>query len=200
MKQVDMWARRLPLVAVLSGTLALTGCTQASDGASRPDATRTTSSGSDATDPVTSIGRSSRRPRDIDLTGKDPCAQIPRTDWPKFGIEKPGEYSEEPTFTSPSCYYSGIGDVTLVVTEGVEAWRQRTRNVEISETTEIGGFPTVTIWNKVDRRSCYAAVDVSDGQHLLVTASSVHADVDRAQTCDRAYRLAESAMGTLVTS
>jgi hypothetical protein len=192
--------RRLPLAAVLSATLALTGCNQTSAGTPSPDDTVTNSSGSDTTDSTTGTKPSNERPREINLDGKDPCGQIPRTDWPKFGIAKPGRSSEEPNFKSPTCYYSSVGDVTLVVTEGVEAWAQRTHNVEISDAKAIEEFPTITMWNKVDRHSCYTAVDVADGQQLLITASSTSADVDKAETCDRSYQLAESAMKTLAAS
>jgi hypothetical protein len=90
--------------------------------------------------------------------------------------------------------------VTLVVTEGIGAWEERTQSVEISEAKSIEGFSTITIWNKADRHSCYTAVDVADGQYLLTTASSVNANVDKAETCDRSYQLAESVMKSLVAS
>jgi hypothetical protein len=178
--------RWLPLAAALSAALVLTGCTQTSAGTPMPDDTTTTSS-----DP-------NERPREINLDGKDPCALIPESDWPKFNIEQPGKPSEEPNFKSPRCYFSGVGDLTLVVTEGIDAWDERTSNAEVSDAEAIAGFSTITIWNKADRRSCYTAVDVKDGQYLLTTVASVNADVDRAESCDRSYQLAESAMKTLV--
>lgn len=186
------------IAAALSAALALTGCTQTSAGSPMPDDTVTTNSEPDTT--TSSTEPSSERPREVTLKGKDPCELIPQADWTKFGIERPGKQSEEPNFKSPNCYYSSVGDVTLVVTEGVEAWEARTQNVEISDAKAIERFPTITIWNKADRHSCYTAVDVADGQHLLTTASSVNADTDRAETCDRSYQLAESAMKTLVAS
>jgi uncharacterized protein DUF3558 len=151
-------------------------------------------------DTTTSTEPSSERPQEINLDGKDPCGQIPQAEWPRFGIEHQGDRSEEPNFKSPSCYYSSVGDVTLVVTEGIDAWQERTHNVDISEAEQIEGFLTLTIWNKADRHSCYTAVDVADGQYLLITATSTKANVDRVETCDRSYQLAESAMKTLVAS
>jgi hypothetical protein len=193
--------RWLVLTAALSATLTLTGCTQTSTGSPRPD-DDVTASGEPGTttDSRTSTKPSSERPREINLDGKDACGLILQADWPKFGIERPGKQSEEPNFKSPNCYYSSVGDVTLVVTEGIDAWQDRTQNVEISDANAIEEFPTVTIWNKADRHSCYTAVDVADGQHLLTTAMSIEVNVDKAATCDLAYQLAESAMKTLVAS
>jgi uncharacterized protein DUF3558 len=188
--------RWLPLAAAL----ALAGCTQTSTGSPRPDNTMTASGEPGATASTTSTKPSNERPREIDLDGKDPCGQIPQADWPKFGIEKPGKASEEPNLKSPTCYYSSVGDVTLVVTEGIDAWEERTQNVDIGDAKDIEGFSTITIWNKTDRHSCYTAVDVTDGQYLLTTASSVNANVDKAETCNRSYQLAESAMKSLVAS
>jgi len=86
------------------------------------------------------------------------------------------------------------------VTEGVDAWQERTQNVEISDAKAIDAFPTITIWNKADEHSCYTAVDVADGQYLLTTAMSIEVNANRTATCDLAYQLAESAMKTLVAS
>jgi hypothetical protein len=178
--------RWFPIAAALSAALALASCTETSVGSPMPD------------DSVTSDSEpSNKRPLEINLDGKDPCGLIPQSDWPKFGIERPGKRSEEPNLKSPHCYYSGVGDVTLVVTEGIEAWDDAS---EVSDANAIERFPTIIIWNEIDRRSCYTAVDVADGQHLLITASSVNANIDRTETCDRSYQLAESAMKTLVAS
>ncbi len=188
------------LAAALSATLVLTGCTQTSAGTPRPDDAASTSSEPGTTDSTTSTKPSSARPREINLDGKNACGLIPQADWPKFGIGRPGKQSEEPNFKSPNCYYSSVGDVTLVVTEGVDAWQERTQNVEISDAKAIDAFPTITIWNKADEHSCYTAVDVADGQYLLTTAMSIEVNANRTATCDLAYQLAESAMKTLVAS
>ena len=176
------------------------GCTQTSAGTPLPDATETTSNTVEPTDSTTSTEPSSERPREIDLEGNDPCQQIPQADWPRLGIGRPGERSEEPTFQSPNCYYSSVGEVTLVITDGVVAWTEKASNVDVSDADPIADFPTITVWNEADQRSCYTAVDIADGQHLLTTATSVNANVDRAETCDRSYQLANSAMKTLVAS
>jgi hypothetical protein len=164
-----------------------------------PDDTVTTDTQSETTEPTTTEP-SSERPREIPLDGKDPCALIPQSDWPQLDIEGPGNLAEDPTYRSPDCTYPGVGQVTTVVTEGIDAWDERTRNVEINDAEPIEGFPTITIWNLADERSCYTAMDVADGQYLMAGAAFSAPDPDRAETCGHSYRMAESAMKTLVAS
>jgi hypothetical protein len=190
--------RWLLFAAALSATLVLTGCTQTSAGTPMPDGTSTTGSEPDTTD--SSTESSSNRPREVTLDDKDPCGLIPQADWPKLDIKGPGERSEEPTLKSPQCYYSGAGDVTLVVTEGIEAWTEGNRSLEIKVAEPIDGFPTITMANNAGGRACFAAVDVADGQYLLTTATPNPNDPSKAEKCDLAYLLAESAMKTLVAS
>jgi Protein of unknown function (DUF3558) len=193
--------RWFPLAAALSATLALTGCTQTSAGSPRPDATVTTSDQPDTTE-STSTQPPNERPRDINLDGKDPCGLIPQADWPKFDIERPGKPSEHPDFKSPHCYYSGdrAGSVTLVVTAGIEIWTEETYNAEIETVEPIDGFPTITVASNINRRACWAAVDVADGQFLMATAMPNPNEPNSPERCDLAYQLAESAMKTLVAS
>lgn len=149
---------------------------------------------------TTSTEPANERPREINLDGKDPCGLIPQGDWPKFDIKHAGEPSVEPNLDSPHCYYSGAGEVTLVVTEGIEEWTGGNRNVDVEQADPIDGFPTVTLANRADKRACYAAVDVADGQYLLTTATPNPDDPSKPKKCDLAYQLAESAMKTLVAS
>ena len=194
--------RWLPLAAAVSATLALTGCTQPSAGTPMPDATITTTSEPDIPAPTTTSSEpASKRPRDIDLNGKDPCGLIPQSDWPQFGIEKPGEQDEHPDFKpSLDCYYSGRGglDIALVVTAGIEIWNTNTYNAVIKDAEPINGFPTRTVASNVDRRACLAAVDVADGQFLMTTVRPDPDDPTQPERCDLAYQVAESAMKTLV--
>ena len=189
--------RWLALAAALSAFLVLTGCTQTSAGTPMPGNSTTTSSEPNTT-PST---EPNERPREIKLNGKDPCA-IPRADWPKFGVERPGDPDEHPDFKSPDCYYSGdrSGNVTLVVTAGIEIWTEDTYNAEIKDAEPIDGFPTITVASNVSRRTCLAIVDVADGQFLMTTADPDPNDPSNPERCDLAYQLAESAMKTLVAS
>jgi hypothetical protein len=164
-----------------------------------PDGTVSGGSEPDPTDSTASTEPPDDRPREIDLTGKDPCV-IPQVDWSKFGITGPGKSSEHPDFKSPDCYYSGVGDVALVVTAGIGVWTEDRYNAEIDDAHPIEGYPTVTVASNVDQWVCIAAVDVADGQFLMTTASTDPDDPDDAKRCDLAYQLAGSAMKALVAS
>jgi hypothetical protein len=191
--------RWLALTATLSAALTLTGCTNTSTGT--PLSNDTVTESELTTDTTSSSEPSGERPREINLAGKDPCGLIPQADWSRFHIERSGQVGENPNFKSPQCYYPGTDagfNITLVVTESIEAWASR--NVEIEDMEPIDGFPTTTMANNIDKRACYAAVDVADGQYLLTTATPDPNDPDQPAKCDLAYQLAESAMTTLVAS
>ena len=194
-----MLTRWLSLATALSTALVLTGCTQTSAGTPMPDKTSSPSDEPDTADSSISTEPSTERPREINLDGKDPCV-IPQADWPKFGIEQPGKQSDHPDFKSPDCYYSGVGNVTLVVTAGIDIWTEDRYNAEIDDAEPIDGFHTVTVASKVARQTCLAVVDVADGQFLMTTASPNPNDPSKPERCDLAYQLAESAMKTLVAS
>lgn len=184
-------ARVCTLAAALAAALAVTGCTQPSAGTPMPGDTAATSNQPEP---------SSERPRDIDLEGKDPCGLIPQADWPKLGIERPGKQSPHPDFESPRCFYPDLGGVTLVVTAGIEEWSTDKYNVAIEDVEPIDGFPAITVASNVDRRTCWAVVDIADGQSLMTTVASNPEDPSKPERCDLAYRFAESAMKTLVAS
>jgi hypothetical protein len=188
-----IWRRRLLLLATLPAVAFAVSCTHASTGfASRPPTSSVESTTSPATTPR-------QRPRAIDLRGKDPCA-IPQADWPQFGIEEPGKRGEHPDFKSPDCYYIATGDVALVVTAGTTIWTEARYNAEIKPVARIDGFPTITVASNVDRRACWAVVDVADGQFLMTTATPDPGDPSKPDRCQLAYLMAESAMKTLTTS
>lgn len=90
--------------------------------------------------------------------------------------------------------------MTLVLTAGIEIWTEDRYNAEIEDAEPIDGFPTITVASNVDRRTCFAVVDVADGQFLMTTVSPDPDDPSNPERCDLAYQLAESAMKTLVAS
>jgi len=144
------------------------------------------------------------RPRELRLDGRDPCALVPQSDWAKFYIEKPGKSKRDETFKSPECFYSnsvGGFDITLVVTEGIDAWRGGKRTAQPQDVASIKGFPAISLLRPADRSGCDIAVDVAAGQYLLTT---VIVDLDKVsrlpERCEYAHQLAESAMNTLVAS
>lgn len=149
-------------------------------------------------------GDSPARPRELRLDGKDPCALVPRSDWSKFYIEKPGKAKQDEVFKSPECFYSnsvGAFDLTLVMTEDIDAWRGGKRMAEPKEVASIEGFPAISLRRPDDRTGCDVAVDVAEGQYLL---AGVLIDRDKLSSvperCEYAHLLAESAMSTLAAS
>jgi hypothetical protein len=189
----------LTVTLALIAAAAVAGCSEESAGSPLPDDTVTTDTQSETTEPTTTEP-SNERPRDITLDDTDPCTLIPQTDWSALGIERPGNPGENPNSRSPNCFYPGVGQIVTVVTNGIESWTEGRQNVEIEEAEPIEGFPTITVWNLADERSCYTIVDVADGQHLMAGAAPDPDDPDEPDACDLVYRMAESAMKTLVAS
>lgn len=163
-------------------------------GASGAEPTRETSAA-----PATPV-----RPHELRLNDKDPCALIPRSDWAKFHIEKPGNPKQQEAFKSPECLYSnsvGAFVIVLVITEGIGAWRSGERSATPKEEKPVKGFPAISLHRPEDKTGCDVVVDVADGQYLLATVV-LHPDKLSAlpERCDYAHQWAESAMNTLVAS
>jgi hypothetical protein len=193
------------VTTVVCAGAVLMGCSDKSTGSPLPKDTTTTGEPNTSEPSETSSTKSSsERPREIALDGRNPCALVPESDFAKFYFEKPGEVQESKTFRSPQCFYgTNVASfaVTLVVTEGIEAWTNGGRNVDLADAEPVTGFPAVFLISKVDRRRCYAVVDVADGQYVMTdVAVTPSAQSKVPEKCDYAHQLAESAMKTLVAS
>lgn len=144
------------------------------------------------------------RPRPLRLDGKDPCALVPEADWAEFSIEKPGKLKQDETLKSPKCFYSnntGIFDVTLVMNEGIDAWRSGQRAAQPGEVAPVRGFPAISLLQPSNKTACDIVVDVAEGQYLMATVIIDPNEVSKVpDRCAYAHRLAESAMSTLVAS
>jgi hypothetical protein len=193
-----------PLIGSIALVAGLTaGCTNTSAG--QP---LSTSSGpsTNVTDPGSSNSSTSEsvpvRPRELRLDGKDPCALVPQSDWPKFYIEKPGKLrQQDPTFKSPDCSYgtdvAGFG-ITLVITEGIGKWTDGSRSGITEQVAPIQGYPALSITRKNDQHQCGIAVDVAEGQYLLADLTLIPSKASQVpERCEYAHQLAESAMRTL---
>jgi hypothetical protein len=168
-------------VVVLAAVVA--GCTQTSVGEPRP------------------VESSSvNRPRDVDLTGEDPCGLVPESDLPAFDIDKPGEPGESKDFDAPECSYNGNHHgywVMLVTNEGIDAWLDGTYNAEVDEDDPVDGFPAITVAGELTPDRCDVVVDVADGQYLRTTVLPDDTEVTHSESCELAHELAESAMSGL---
>lgn len=170
------------LGAVVLATV-VTGCTQVSIGEPRP---------------VESP--SANRPRDLDLTGKDPCVLVPEEDLSAFDIDKAGVPERNKDFDAPACYYSGNEHaywVMLVTDEGIDAWSDGTYNAEVDEIDPVDGFPAITTYTDLDPNACDVVVDVADSQFLRTTVLPYDSDVAFSESCELAHELAESAVSGL---
>lgn len=191
---MSRWARIAAMAAVIALPTACGG---------NPLAGRPVPAGNEMRTPDTSTGPSTPvRPREIRLQGKDPCALVPKADWGKFYIDKPGEPQQDETLKAPECFY-GLREValavTLVMTEGVEAWRSGKRSAEPVDVAPIQGFPAISLVRPKDTIGCDIVVDVAEGQYLLTTVIVMEKSAVP-ERCVYAHKVAESAMKTLVGS
>lgn len=165
----------------------VTGCTQTSVGEPRPVES-------------SSSGTSASRPRDIDLTGKDPCALVPEADLPAFDIDKAGVVKQNKEFDAPMCSYNGNHHgyyITLVTKEGIDAWLDGKYNAEVDEVDPVDGFRAITVAGELTPNRCDVVVDVADGQNLRTTVLPDQTEVTFSESCQLARELAESAMSGL---
>src|SRR2546429_3710068 len=115
------------------------------------------------------------RPREIRLNGKDPCALVPKTDWPAFHIERPGKfYPTDGVGPSPDCEYDsavGLFSIVLVTTEGIHEWDKGKRRTEPARVAPVHGFPAISLLLPGEDRGCDIIVDVAEGQYLEASAA-----------------------------
>lgn len=171
----------------------LAGCGSSTSG--QPVAAPTT-----APSETTETSAPPARPRELRLDGKDPCALIPESDWQKLYIDKPGEREQSKAFKSPACFYSthrGTMTLTLVMTEGIEEWTGGKRFAKPYEVEPVANFPAIELRQPGNDVGCSVAVDVADGQYLLAVVIP-DSDSELPEKCKFTYRLAETAMSTLV--
>jgi len=180
---------RLVAAAVV---LALTaGCGVARSGANPtkpPTPTSVTTTSADLLPP---------RPRDLDLTGVDPCAQV-LTDQQlrelsyDLGYRSAPIAGEDGISGGPSCMFASahpifeneidrnlVTRVIVSTSEGAEAWLTdplRSSAAELSRQTVVEGFPALVIPHPEFGDYCSVAVDTADGQYLLAAVTRYSGD------------------------
>jgi hypothetical protein len=126
---------------------------------------------------------------------------VPESDLPAYDIEKMGVSGQNKQFNAPECSYGGIRDaywVMLVTTEGIEAWSDGSRKVEVDEAEPVEGFPAIAFSSDFDPNRCDVVVDVADGQYLTTSVLPGRTSTPLSESCELAHKFAESAMSTLV--
>jgi ABC-type Fe3+-hydroxamate transport system substrate-binding protein len=145
---------------------------------------------------------SSDRPHPVPLNGQDPCALVPSADLPRFQLDQPGRWSINATYKSPQCFYtaaSGSFRILLVVTAGIDTLSRDNPGTTIAAEYPVAGYPAYSVTAGQDSEGCDIAVDVSDGQYLLTSATvDSYQRASFPERCGFAHQLAASAMTTLL--
>jgi hypothetical protein len=104
----------------------------------------------------------------------------------------------------PLCDYSTRGaprfgyGVGLVTSKGIEHW-QGNGNVDVTR-IEVSGYQAAQlVLTGTDDVMCSVAVDVAEGQQLLVDFNPTGGDYSQDQMCQNAQKAAELALTTLPT-
>lgn len=192
--------------------LLVTGCTEKSDGQATPDPGAGSSSETSGLPTTSSEGASPTveippRPRDISLDGLDPCTLF--TDPQRTELNA----NDVDAGTAGGEHYNGMKECVLsvdarepfyeynavaVTFEGVEVWFAGDRNADV-ELVTIGGFAAAQFtFLDVQDVSCTLAIDVADGQYLMVEMMPV-SQFEQAEICQMSGQAAQMALATLQT-
>jgi hypothetical protein len=120
--------------------------------------------------------------------------------WGKFKIDEDGKLDTNGTLGGATqCTYHGANSsqVTLVVSEGIDAWTNGSRTAEASSVAPVAGFPAISISNKRTPDTCRVAVDVTNGQYVLASVMDFSTQ-EVAPKCAMAHELAEVVMQSLL--
>lgn len=193
---------RAGLSLAVAASLFLVGCTAEEPGDPRP------SSGDGSTSSKSGAPTTTRasRPAAIKLDGLDPCRSLTDDQMKQLSVAKPELLEQDLSGIGkfPLCDYSstslprfGYG-VGLVTSKGIEHW-QGNGNVDV-ERTEVSGYPAAqVVLTGTNDVMCSIAVDVADGQHLLVDFNPLGDDFSQDKMCQNAKKAAELALVTLPT-
>jgi hypothetical protein len=194
------------LVAVVSAG----GCTDSTGGVATPGGpgdTATEEPGSgDPTGSPSSPGPTVEippRPAELPLDGVKPCTLFTKAQLSQLKItDPPTSKTSEGYFEAPGCDFDistletfRSYEVLTVTQEGIGPWLSGERNVEAT-LSDVAGYPAATYYLRgaegTNAQDCATAVDVADGQQLMVTADN---DAERNFTLDQLCQMAEDAAG-----
>ncbi|RKT51608.1 DUF3558 domain-containing protein [Saccharothrix australiensis] len=147
------------------------------------------------------------RPKELKLSGVDPCALLPEAKRKEWGTSRTDNRPTEVVKgkPAPSCSFrTGPGvlpsfeyNVSLVP-EGYGYWDE-SGNLDVNP-AKVSGFPAVQVnFAGTTRTDCFYAVDVADGEQLYVQFLPNNRDFDQAQMCQKAEQATEVALATLQT-
>ena len=147
------------------------------------------------------------RPRNVPLTGVDPCSLLTRAQQARLGVDPGVEGQPDVNWHDPQCGFQLTDPGTLpsynvqtVTNAGIQYWL----NPLLANNTKpvsIGGFPAVDVTSKATvANSCQTVVSVADGQMLIVQFDFPPTTTTAAQSCVNTEQVAQAAIATLQTA
>lgn len=194
----------LPFVVVIAATAS--ACSAEEPGRPTPgsgsgssEQTTTTSPSEPGAEPV----GFPPRPKDLPLTGLDPCKLITAAQRTELKVVRADSSDYE---GQPECAFTVEGgepylDISVLLDsrEGADAWLTEERNVD-AEPVTVGGYGAAHFWlASAAGAGCDTAVDVADGQHLRVGLLLPGKGWTQEKLCETTDRFAAAALTTLRT-
>ncbi len=147
------------------------------------------------------------RPRNLPLTGIDPCSLLTSAQRAKLGVDPGVEGHPDVNWHDPQCGFQLVNPGTLpsynvqtVTSAGIQFWL----NPLLANNTKpvsIGGFPAVDVTSKAEAANgCQTVVSVADGQMLIVQLDFPPTGLTATQSCTETEQVAVAAVATLQTA
>jgi hypothetical protein len=147
------------------------------------------------------------RPRNLPLTGIDPCSLLTATQQAKLGVDPGVEGHPDVNWHNPQCGFQLTDPGTLpsynvqtVTSAGIQFWL----NPLLANNTtpvDIGGFPAVDVTSKAKvADGCQTVVSVADGQMLIVQFDFPPTGTTATKSCVNTEQVAAAAVATLQTA
>lgn len=204
--------RHLPGILVLASTavgtvMVLTGCTNSQAGQANP-------AGAGATTPYQAPANGgadvslSPRPKDVSLTGVDPCSLLTKAQQTALKVRAgvrglPAQLTDN----SPSCNFR-FADITpgaeynvaVDTASGIQRWLDPTLANNVKQVT-VGGFPALDITLEPPDllQGCTTAVSVANGQMFMVDLGQPARGTTTVQSCADTEKVAAAVLATAQT-
>jgi hypothetical protein len=144
------------------------------------------------------------RPRNVPLTGVDPCSLLTGAQQSTLGVEQGVPGQPDVNWHDPQCGFQLIDPGTLpsynvqtVTNAGIQFWL----NPLLANNTkpvDVAGFPAVDVTSKATvATGCQTVVSVADGQMLIVQFDFPPTGTTAAQSCADTEKVAAAAIATL---
>ena len=147
------------------------------------------------------------RPRNVPLTGIDPCTLLTRVQQTRLGVDPGVEGQPDVNWHDPQCGFQLTDPGTLpsynvqtVTTAGIQYWLNPLLANNLKPVS-IRGIPAVDVTSKATvANSCQTVVSVADGQMLIVQFDFPPTTTTAAQSCVNTEQVAQAAIATLQTA